>query len=81
MKRLDESTLLTGLLQRASNVLARQRGLPVVLGIVLIIASFAVHVINVSVDSSWLELVGVILLHLGLLSGLIGLLLATPLGK
>mgnify|MGYP007127369083 CR=1 FL=1 len=81
MKRIDESPLLTALLQRASNVLARQRGLPVVAGIVLIIASLIVQSIDVFTGSKWLELAGVLLLHTGILAGLIGLLLATPLGK
>ncbi len=81
MRRLDESPLLTQLLQRVSNMLARQRGLPVVVGIVLIIASLVVHLIDVFAGNMWLELAGVLLLHVGILAALIGLLLATPLGK
>jgi len=81
LRRLDESPLLTQLLQRVSNMLARQRGLPVVVGIVLIVASLVVQLIDVFAGNMWLELAGVLLLHAGILAALIGLLLATPLGK
>jgi uncharacterized membrane protein HdeD (DUF308 family) len=81
LKRIDESPLLTRLLQRVSDMLARQRGLPIVLGIVLIIASLIVQAINVFAGNTWLQMAGIVLLHVGVLTALIGLLLATPLGK
>jgi hypothetical protein len=64
-----------------STLLAKQRGLPVVIGIALVIVSFVVQVIDVYVQSQLLNLIGVVSLHVGLLAALIGLLLAEPLGK
>lgn len=80
-KRIDESTFLSKLIENLSGVLARQRGLPIVIGIVLIIVAFIAQIIEVYVPSQTLEVIGVILHHVGLLTALIGLLLAEPLGK
>lgn len=81
LKRIDESEFLSSVLQKFSNGLARQRGLPVVIGIIFVIISFVLQSINVFADSNLLELLGVATHHLGVLIALIGLLLATPLGK
>jgi hypothetical protein len=80
-KIIDESRFLSRFLERLSNTLAKQRGLPVVIGIFLVIVSLVVQGINVYADSKILELIGVIVQHLGLLSALIGLLLAEALGE
>lgn len=81
MKRIDESKLLIRLLTRLSALLARQRGLPIVIGIVLVIVSFFLQVVDVFASSQALDLLGVIVQHVGILIALIGLVLATPLGK
>ena len=80
-RRIDRSSTLSNFIENLSTLLARQRGLPVVLGIVLVIVSFVAQGINVGVESQTLELIGVITLHVGVLIALIGLLLAEPLGK
>jgi hypothetical protein len=80
-RRIDESKLLIGLLERLSNLLAKQRGLPVVIGIVLILVGFILQMINVAVDSSAIEFLGVITHNTGVLIALIGLTLSIPLGK
>jgi hypothetical protein len=80
-KRIDESTALSKFLERFSNYLARKRGLPVVIGIALLIASFVLQIIDVYSGSRLLELVGVVMHNSGILIALIGLLLAIPLGK
>lgn len=80
-KKLDESKFLIRLLERLSNLLAKQRGLPVVIGIFLIIVGFVLQIINVAADNSFVELLGVIAHNAGVLIALIGLALATPLGK
>ena len=79
-KRLDGSVQIARLIQALGNFLARQRGLPVVIGIVLVLISFVVQLINVFVDNVVLELLGVIVIHLGIISALVGLLLAEALG-
>lgn len=81
LKRLDRSPLLLRLLAWLSNWLAKQRGLPAVIGVIFVIISFIVQMINVSANNLMLEYVGVLTLHLGVLIALIGMLLSNPLGK
>ena len=80
-RRIDESKFLISLLERLSNLLAKQRGLPVVIGIFLIIVGFILQIINIAADNSAIELLGVITHNAGVLIALIGLTLAIPLGK
>jgi len=80
-KRIDRSPRLAKLIEFLSTFMAKRRGLPVVIGVVLVIVSLLVQVVNVYTQVQFLELVGVITLHVGILAGLIGLLMAEPLGK
>jgi hypothetical protein len=80
-KRIDQSPALARLIERLSTLLARQRGLPVVIGIALVILSFVIQLIEVYTESRVLELIGVITLNVGILTALVGLLMAEPLGK
>jgi len=80
-KQIDRSQWLARLIEYMSTLLAKQRGLPVVVGIALVIVSFVVQIIDVYAQSQLLDLIGVISLHVGVLVALIGLLLAEPLGK
>lgn len=80
-KRIDRSPALARLLERMSASLARQRGLPVVLGVLLVAISFVVQLINVFTPSQTLDLIWTITHHLGLLFALIGLLVVEPLGQ
>ncbi len=80
-KRIDQSSSLARLIEWISEFLARRRGLPVVIGIVLVVVSFVIQTINVSTGSQVLQLVGVVIEHLGVLIALIGMLLSQPLGK
>jgi hypothetical protein len=80
-RSLDRNTQLLRLVKWLSTSLARHRGLPVVVGIALVIVSFVLQTINVYNPSQILALLGVIAHHVGLLVALIGLLLAEPLGK
>ncbi len=79
--RIDQSSALARFLEFISATVAKQRGLPVVVGILLVIVSFILQSLNVFVDSRFLELVGVVVLHLGVLTALIGLLVSEALGK
>lgn len=80
-KRIDESGWLANRIASLSEFMAKRRGLPVVIGIGLIIISFILQLVDVYATSQALHLVGVITLNLGILISLIGLLLADPLGK
>jgi len=80
-KSVDRNERLLRVVKWLSTSLAKHRGLPVVVGIGLVIAAFIVQAINVYSDSQFLELLGVILQNVGVLTALIGLLLAEPLGK
>ncbi|MCB9454878.1 MAG: hypothetical protein H6671_02700 [Anaerolineaceae bacterium] len=80
-KRIDRSSSLARLIEWISEFLARRRGLPVVIGIVLVVVSFVIQVINVSANSQVLQLAGVVIEHIGVLIALIGMLLSQPLGK
>ena len=80
-RRIDRSPTLSHLIERLSSLLARQRGLPVVLGIGLVVIGFVVQVLNVALHSPLLELLWAVLHNGGVLIALVGLLLAEPLGK
>jgi hypothetical protein len=69
------------LIERTSNLLAKRRGLPIVLGIVLVIVGFIFQLINFSMENQAIELIGIITHNAGVLIALIGLVLSTPLGK
>ena len=80
-KSVDRSPRLAKFIANLSSLMDRQRGLPVVIGIALIILSLVVQLLNVAVHSPILQAIGIIAEHVGILAGLIGLLLAEPLGK
>ena len=78
---IDRSTKLAKLIANLSEFMAKRRGLPVVIGIGLVIISFVIQILDVYSTSQVLHLVGVITLNMGILTALIGLLLSEPLGK
>lgn len=80
-KRIDRSPTIARMLERLSATLARQRGLPVVVGVFLIAISFIVHLIGLGSPSPLLNLIWSITHHLGLIIAFIGLLLIEPLGR
>lgn len=80
-KRVDQSAVVARFFEFLTAALSKKRGLPVIAGIVLILISFILQLINVFVKSSALDILGVVALHVGVLIALIGLLLAEALGK
>ena len=80
-KRIDRSETLLKLLARVSDLFAKQRGLPIVIGIALVIVSFVIQTIDVFAGSQLLELLGVITHNLGVLIALIGVVMMIPLGR
>lgn len=78
-KRIDRSAFLSKVLDSTSDIVAKRRGLPIIIGIVLIIVSLILQTINVFAPSTVLELLGVLALHIGVLTALISSLLVVPL--
>lgn len=81
MRQLDRSRRISRLLERTSSSLARRRGLLPILGVLLIIISFVIHLVGLAAPSPTLALLWSITHHVGLLLALIGLLLIEPLGR
>ena len=81
LKKIDSSQFLVRFLEGLSTLLARYRGLPTVIGILLISLGFVVELINVGMGLESLELIHIILRNVGVLVALVGLLLAEPLGE
>lgn len=80
-RRIDQSPVLARFLEAISARLARQRGLPVVIGVALITLSFAIQLFNLAAPMPLLDLLWTLTHHSGLLIALIGLLLIEPLGR
>lgn len=80
-RRIDQSTFLIRRLEWVSTFLARRRGLPVIIGIVLIAVGAIIEVINISIGSPIVQTVHILLHNIGLIAALVGLLLAEPLGR
>lgn len=80
-KRLDNSPAIARFFERFTTTIARQKGLPVVLGVGLVIISLLLQSLNVYIESKPLELIGIIVQHAGIIVGLLGLLLADALGR
>ncbi len=80
-KWFDRSTRFAKFLENLSSTLARQRGLPIVIGVGLIIISFIVQLMTFVLDAPLLDFIWTVTHHLGLIIALIGILLVEPLGQ
>ena len=81
LRRIDQSPLFARVLEGTSNFISRYRGLPVIIGVVLLIISMVLQIADVYADNQIMQVVGIITHHIGVLIALVGLLLATPIGK
>lgn len=81
LKWFDRSAAIARFFERLNSTLARQRGLPIVIGVILIVISFIIQLINLSAPSPTLDLLWTITHHVGLIIALVGLLLVEPLGQ
>lgn len=79
-KRIDESTFLINLLKSLSDLLARQRALPIVVGIACLFASAILEYVNLGLSSLFLEVFQIFFHHFGIITALIGILIIQPLG-
>lgn len=81
LRRIDEWKPLSRLIDGLSNLVARQRGLPVIIGIVLIFLALVLQVINFISPTPLIELIAILANGIGVIAALVGLLLSAPLGK
>ena len=79
--RLDQSENFAQRINKASTLLAKQRGFVPVIGIGFLFVGIVLLLVNVFVSLQWLQFIGILLQGLGTLATLIGLLLAEPLGR
>jgi hypothetical protein len=80
-RRIDRSSSIARFLEGLSAWLAKRRGLPIVIGVLLIVVSFVISLIAVYAPSPFLSLLWSLTHHLGIIIALIGLLLVQPLGS
>ena len=81
MKQIDQSSLLIRLLETVSTWLAKQRGLPIVIGIIFIAGGGVLEFLNVAFQSDAVAMVEIIFRNFGLVTALVGILLLEPLGQ
>jgi hypothetical protein len=77
----DRSPAIRELLKWLSTSLASRRGLPIIAAIALTVVSLVVHLVAALGGSVLLSICGFTLLHVAILIGFIGILLAEPLGR
>lgn len=80
LKRVDESKFLIQLLERLSALIAKWRGVPIIVGVVMILVGFIIQLVNFGVNSIPLDIVQASLHNGGILLALIGILLRDPIG-
>jgi hypothetical protein len=80
-RRIDRSPALARFFERFTSTMARQRGLPVIIGLILVVISFIVQLVNVAVQSPILDIIGISAQHIGIIVALAGLLLSEALGS
>lgn len=81
MKMLDRSPILIRMLETISAFLAKQRGLPIVIGIIFITGGGILEFLNVAFEQKWITMIEVAFRNFGLVSALVGILLLEPLGR
>ncbi len=81
LRRIDRSPLLSRALAGLSASLAKQRGLLAVIGVLLVLISFVISLVDVALPSPALEIAWSVTHHLGIIIALIGILLIEPLGR
>lgn len=81
MKRIDRSQTLIRVLERVSTWLAKQRGMPIVIGIIFITGGGVLEFLNVAFGSSAVSMVEIIFRTFGIVTALVGILMLEPLGQ
>lgn len=80
-KRIDRSKTLIRLLENLSTFLARQRGFPIILGIILIFGGTLLELLNVFTQAPLIEVAHIVFHNFGIITALVGILLLIPIGE
>ncbi|CAG0959063.1 MAG: hypothetical protein IAE83_07390 [Anaerolinea sp.] len=81
LQRIDKSTWLASILKWVRVNLPARRGLVVLAAIGITVLSLIIHVLWLATGSTFLALCGFVFLHLAVIVGFIGILLAEALGR
>ena len=81
MRKIDESSFLIEALKTLSEWLTRQRGLPLVVGIVFVAIGGALEFVNVAFENQIIEMIEIVFRNFGIITALVGIALLEPLGK
>ena len=81
MRQLDRSERIKSFIKWLSVSLASRRGLPVLVAILLTVISLIVHLVAAFSGNIYVTVCGFVVLHLAVFIGLLGTLLADPLGR
>ena len=80
-KRFDRSSVVAKVIAAVSEFIAKRRGLPIVIGVAIVILSFVIQLADAFMPSRFLQVMGIITQNIGILTALVGLLVAEALGK
>lgn len=80
-KQFDRSKRIGRLIDATSSGLAKRRGLPMVIGILLVAVALIIQLLGYVFSSRTLEITATLIHSIGVLFALIGLTVSTPLGK
>ena len=81
LRIIDRSQFLIKTLTRISGLLERQRGLPILVGIVMLIGSGTLEYLNLAIESPFIAMIQIFVHHFGIITALIGILIIKPLGN
>jgi len=80
-KQIDRSKRLGKLIDLTSSGLSKRRGLPMVIGILLVTVALLLQILGYITASRALDIVATLIHSIGVLFALIGLTVSAPLGK
>ncbi len=81
LDKLNRSRTLARVITFFSTRLAHYRGVPILAGVILTVVSFFLHLVAAATGGTVWSIMAFTALHLAIFSGLLGVLLAEPLGK
>lgn len=77
---IDRSPFLNRMIPRLTTLFSKNRGLPVLLGILFFVIGFILEVLNYALQIPILDLAQILFRNIGVLTALVGFLLIEPLG-
>lgn len=80
MKKIEQSSFLIRAITTLSAWLSKQRGLPIVIGIIFIAGGGILEFVNIFYNNPLVSMIEVVFHHFGLITALVGIVLLEPLG-